>query len=343
MKKTAKIPIITFIIIAVLISGFFYASYKIKTPLSKQIEIAPVEKTFMVAAGDGIFDIGPKLQAENLISHKIWFYSYVLFKGWGAKLQAGEYNLSASTSISEIARKIAKGQIIGKETDIQITIPEGFSIKQIDDRLAANSLIEAGQLINFAKQAQFNNLDTSSFDFPLTYLEGYLFPDTYKFAKDSTVEEIVQKMLDNFNKKLDQDLRQAIAKQGKTVEEIIILSSIIQLEGHDNEEMPTIASVFYNRLEIDYLLQSDATVNYVTGNQRRQPTIADTKVNSLYNTYLYTGLPPAPISSPGLKAIEAAIFSVQTDYFYFLHPLDKSAVFSKTLEEHNQNKAKYLP
>jgi UPF0755 protein len=172
--------------------------------------------------------------------------------------------------------------------------------------------------------------------------EGYLFPDTYIFSKKAAVEEIIQKMLDNFDKKITAEIQKEIARQDKNLEEIVNLASIVQQESTSSEEMAKIAGVFYNRLNIGMALQSDATINYITGKGMRQPLLEDTKIDSPYNTYKYKGLPPTPICNPGIEAIKAAIWPEQHDYFYFLHPLSSPTVFSKTLEEHNINKAKWL-
>jgi len=141
---------------------------------------------------------------------------------------------------------------------------------------------------------------------------------------------------------LTPDLREAISNQRRTIFEVITLASIVQQESVDETEMPLIAGVFAKRLRLGMALQSDATINFVTGKKDRQPLYEDLKVQSPYNTYLYKGLPPGPICNPGLAAIKAAISPQQTDSLYFLHPLDGATVFSKNVEEHNRNKVKYL-
>ena len=305
---------------------------QITTPLNHQFK----EKTFIIKKGESLGEISSRLKEEELINQAHWFKFYVLTKGWAARLQAGEYLLSPSMAIAEIAEKVVKGQT---SSEIQITLPEGFTLKQIDARLAEAKLIKPGELLNLNP----NDIKVSSFKFQVSGLEGFLFPDTYKFSKNSSVEEIAVKALNNFDRKLTDDLRTEIQKQGETVYEIITLASIVQNEAANNEEMPALAGVFYNRLKIGLMLQSDATINYVTGKNQRQPSAEDVLVKSPYNTYQYKGLPPGPISNPGIEAIKAAIYPQNTDYLYFLHPLDGPAVFSRDLKEHNFNKAKYLP
>src|SRR3989338_3003601 len=332
MNKYIKILLFLIIFSGLLTGGYFFILNQINTPVSGQFK----EQSFVIEKGESLKEIGEHLEKEGLINQDYWFKFYVLGKGWAGRLQAGEYVLSPSMSILEIAENLAGGKTV---SDISITIPEGFTLKQIDSRLTQVGLIDKGGLLNF-NQKEFLILNSQ---FSISNLEGFLFPDTYKFRKDNSLEEIIRKILNNFDKKLSEDLRAEIQKQRKNIFEIITLASIVQNEAMTNEEMPVIAGVFSNRLTIGLPLQSDATINYITGKNLRQPSIKDTEVNSLYNTYLHKGLPPGPISNPGLDAIKAAIYPQKTDYFYFLHPLNGPTVFSKTLKEHNSNKAKYLP
>jgi len=193
--------------------------------------------------------------------------------------------------------------------EIQITFPEGFTVQQIQERLEANNI------------KVFLDAD----------LEGYLFPDTYRFYEDSSKEIVIQKMRKNFNKKV-----------GKIDYNTLILASIVEKEVSKKEDLKKVAGIFLKRLKVNMPLQSDATVNFITGKNLTQPSIADTKTESLYNTYLHTGLPPAPICNPGLEAIKAVQNPEKTEYWYFLTPLNMETIYSKTLEQHNQAKAKFL-
>lgn len=324
--------------------GYVLIDYKVSTPHIKNGE----EKIFVILPGEGIKLIADNLEAQDLINSDFFFETYVWLKGGRSiSLQAGDYNLSSSMSIEDIVKKLRGGEVVSSE--VWITIPEGFSIKKIDERLAAKELIKKGEFASLANNPQKiadlkNTNDYAFISNDLQSLEGYLFPDTYKFKKDSVLEYIVTKILDNFDKKLDNRLRYEIKQQESDVEDIIILASIIQNEVTKEEDMLKVSSIFLNRLEIGQALQSDATVNYATGGNNPRPTYDDLEVDSLYNTYKYAGLPPGPISNPGLEAIEAAIYPEATDYFYFLNPQDGNGItiFSKTLEEHNINKAKYL-
>ena len=193
-KKKFIFFLISLFILFCLVSGCFFIRYQIITPLINQ----SAEQTFIIEKGEGSKEIATNLEKVGLIRNKDLFEYYVFYKGWTAQLQAGQYTLSPSLNIPQIAQKIVKGEAVSQE--IQVTIPEGFTLKQIDQRLAEVGLIKIGEL---SKKSQ---------------LEGYLFPDTYRFNQGETLEEIVIKMRGNFVRKLDKDLREEIVKQEKTIE-----------------------------------------------------------------------------------------------------------------------------
>lgn len=320
MKKIL-LAIFIFLALCVVLAvgGFFYVCYQIGTPMA----VVGENRQVVIESGLSIKQIAAKLEDNGLINSAFYFEIYVWFEGID-NLQAGEYELSPTMAIPEIAAVLSNGWV--NRNEVKVTIPEGFTVKEIDARLAATGLIRSGEFSGVARLK----------------MEGYIFPDTYNFDKDATVQDIVQKMFDNFNRKVKPEMRAEIERQGKTLNDVIIFASIVQQEANSNEEMPKIAGVFQNRLDIGMALQSDPTVNYVTGKGLRQITLEDTQLDSPYNTYKYKGLPPGPICNPGLDAIRAAISPEEHDFFYFLHPLEAPTVFSKTLEEHNINKAKWL-
>ncbi len=326
MEIISKKRFILFCFLAILLilgsvgglTGYFLIKHQLFTPLDAR----GIEQSFDIERGEGVREIAANLEEYGLIRNGTCFEYYVWYKGWNAQLKAGQYFLSAALTIPQIAEKIVKGEALSQ--DIKITIPEGFTLKQIDARLAQAGLIEAGQLIE------------------QSHLEGYLFPDTYRFDKDNTLDEIVDKMRANFDYKLDQNLRDAIEEQGKTIEEIVIMASLLEKEVSSEADRQIVSGIFWRRLANNYPLESCATIAYILGVDKWRYSIADTKVDSPYNTYQNIGLPPGPICNPGLSAIRAAINPQPNDYNFFLSKPDGETVFSKTLEEHNQNKAKYL-
>ncbi len=177
----------------------------------------------------------------------------------------------------------------------------------------------------------------------LESLEGFLFPDTYYISYNVSSNEIIKKMLDNFDKKLTSDLRAEIKKQGKSVKEIVTLASIVEKEVYKEEDKKIVAGIFLKRVVLGMPLDADSTINYITGKNSPMPTSGDLAAESLYNTYLNKGLPPGPISNPSLSSIKAAIYPEDSPYLYYLNRQDtKETIFSKTFEEHLENKNKYL-
>jgi len=328
------------ILIIVPIVFFVYVWSQIYQPICSGVCKGGATVDVKIEKGIGVKGISALLKNQGLIRSPFWFESYVWLKNQGTNMQAGNYRINVSQNVPQIIEVITGGKVVNDE--IQVTFPEGFSLIQIKERLLAQGFLAAESLgkekiADYVVQYKFFNGAPEEAN-----LEGFLFPDTYRFKSDATAKEIVKKFLDNFDKKLLPEWREAIAKQNKTVYEVVKLASIIQQEAIGDQDMPLVAGVFANRLRIGMALESDATINYVTGKKDRQPLYEDLKVSSPYNTYQNRGLPPTPICNPGAAAIEAAINPPATDYLYFLHPLDGETVFSKTLEEHNRNKVKYL-
>jgi len=245
-----------------------------------------------------------------------------------------------------------------------LTIPEGWSVQDIGQYLERTGKWTSQDFLNIVgwPRVDYRNQKskTKPVDFSGQYdfladkpgyygLEGYLFPDTYRVYASSTVTEIVDKMLANFDQKLTPKMRAEIKAQGKTINEVIILASIIEKEApinyqkDDNRSARIISGIFWNRIGIGQGLQSDATLSYIFNDNKSQHSGRDLEIDSPYNTYKYRGLPPGPICNPGILAIEAAIYPIATDYYYFLTSKDGGEVYyARNYDEHLQNKYKYL-
>jgi UPF0755 protein len=269
------------------------------------------EKLFLVEKGQNVFQIGKNLEKENLITNKFLFDFYVFTRGVQRKLQAGKYFLSPAMNIVEITKKITSGET----AKIIVTIPEGFTVRQIEERLGLK--------------------------LPGENLEGYLFPDTYYFPVDVRGEEVVRIMRENFERKIS-PYKEEIEKSGKTLQEILIMASLIEKEVKIKEEKELVAGILWKRLERGIPLQVDATITYITGKKTTKIPLEDLQIDSPYNTYKYKGLPPAPICNPGLESILAVLYPKESEYWYYLSIPEKKTIFSKTLQEHNLAKAKYL-
>jgi len=348
----AKIKsIIILIIILLVLGGVFYYD-GVNSSVNKTGE----NVQFLVSPGESVSQIGKNLAEAGLIKSEFYFKAYVWDNDSEAKLQAGEYVLNPSFSIKKIVKILTAGEPLSKERTIKII--EGWNIREISQYFEREGMFQSEELlelIGFPQVDYRTNKEmpapknyASRFDFladkPTYYsLEGYLFPDTYRIFKDAILDDIVLKMLDNFDKKLTPEMRTDIKKQGKTIYEIVTMASLLEKEVRTEEDMKIVSGIFWDRIKNKQPLESCATLAYVLGINKPQYTTEDTKIDSPYNTYQNRGLPPSPICNPGLKAIKAAIYPTYTDYNYFLSKPDTGETdFSKTYEEHIKKKAEYL-
>lgn len=326
------------VIVALLIAGYLFL-YNQTYLTSAEITSA---QTVAIAKGDNALVAGEKLSNAGVISGKYYLAYYLWKKGQLHNLVAGVYVFSPGVKIPEVARIITGGEVAS--TAIPVTFPEGWTIKDMAERLKSNGFSDS-EFLALANEPSQELKDKFPFlkEIPKgKSLEGYLFPDTYFFAKDASSQVIIEKMLKNFEQKITDSMKAEIATQKKSLYDVVIMASIIEKETKFANEMKIVSSVFYNRLAIGQRLQSDATLEYVLGDKKIQHTAAETQNSSPYNTYQHAGLPPGPVANPGINAIGAAIYPEKTDYFYFLTDLKTmKTVFSKTFDEHVANKNKY--
>ncbi len=282
-------------------------------------------KNFVIAKGAGVSEIGQKLKEENLIKSALAFKTYVNQYNLSSKIQAGSYKLSPSMSIKDIVNNLQSGS-----EDLWVTLIEGWRIEEMADKLSKELKIDQDKFLKLAK-------------------EGYMFPDTYLFPKEATVEYIVNTLSKTFDARFNQNLRQKIRSQGLTEEQGVILASIVEREARSDQARTAVASILLKRLKIGMGLNADATVQYVLGYQpeekswwKRNLSIDDLKINSSYNTYLHSGLPTAPICNPSLSSLQAvANADASTPYLYYYHDSKGNSYYGKTLEEHNANVANH--
>ena len=306
--------------------------YSPKDPNSSQ------EKIFLIEKGEGTKEIADNLQKEGLIKWSPLFRIYIFKKGIAGNLQAGEYLLSPSMTAPEIAEKFVNGETVRSI----ITFPEGFTLSEIEEKLIENG-IDAKSKIKTqkakARKEEFKFLEDAP---DYASLEGYLFPDTYQFPFKVGPEDIIVKMLNNFDQKLTPTLKAEISLQGKTIFEIVTMASLIEKEVKTPDDKKTVSGVLWKRLKIGMPLQVDATITYILGKKSTEISIDETKIDSPYNTYKYKGLPLGPICNPGIESIIAAIYPGNNEYWFYLSTPEGKTIFSKTLQEHNIAKEKYL-
>jgi len=247
------------------------------------------------------------------------------------------HELNKNMNIKELTEIITQGKV----SVTKITVPEGWNLKEIADELEKKKVVNKEDFLNAAAK---------SYDYPSlkdkpteVSIEGYLFPDTYFFPANVTAETVVKNMLSNFENKVDRKILEKGKLQGYTTHEILTIASIIEKEVSEESDRAIVAGLLYKRLNNGIALEVDATINFITGKNNPQSSLEDLAIDSLYNTYKYKGLPPGPISNPGLAAIKAAVNPQNSDYWYYLNRQDtKETIFSKNFEEHLANKEKYL-
>jgi UPF0755 protein len=315
-----KLTIVILILIVAIIVGLIWWEYGM-SPASINNKQS---FSFVIKKGSGLKEIAGKLKDAGLIRNRIVFFLYTRLGKFEGKIQAGEFSLSPSMSVSEIAQNLTHGTF-----DVKVLIKEGLRAAEIAEILK-------------------DNIPTYDFTWinALVANEGYLFPAKYDFSKDTDIETIIKKMRDAF----DQNFTTIDTSSSKlTKSQIVILASLIEREsGKDPSEKPIIAGILMNRLNAGIPLQVDASIQYARGQNPvtkkwwEPVTVEEYKsVVSNYNTYLFVDLPPGPISNPGRDALSAAANPTHTNYLYYLHDKNGQIRYAKTLMEHEANIQKY--
>lgn len=323
----------------VIIGSILHVNSQLNAVDNSNIELIEIK----IPNGSSPVEIANILKENNLIKNKNIFQMYAKYTGQDVHLKAGQYQFSKSMKVEDIIGKLVKGDTF-VET-IVFTIPEGYNIEQIANKLEKQGIINRSKFLQLVSQANFD------YDFikeipnnnRLKYkLEGYLFPKTYEIKKEATEDEIINMMLSQFQKEWDEKWTEELKEKNLSLHEVVTLASIIEREVSVDKERKIVSGVLYNRLNNEWKLQVDATIQYILGKQRSIVTYQDLEINNPYNTYIYKGLPPGPIANPGIESIKAAIFPDKNDYFFYVTKKDNSGehYFSKTYAEHKKNNRK---
>lgn len=286
-----------------------------------------------IERGWGVNQIASALHEKQLIGNKKHFIWTVRLMRKGTSLKAGRYRFDRRLSNRSLLDKLTRGDVVLKK----VTIPEGLRATAIAGKLELALGVDSTEVMAYVNNRQFAH----TLGIEAEQLEGYLYPDTYSFEENTSVEKILARMVHEFHENVDHALRQRIDTMGFTLHQLITLASIIEGEVIVDQERPLVASVYHNRLKKRIPLQADPTIQYILPNGPRRLYDKDLLIDSPYNTYRHFGLPPGPVGNPGKASIEAACFPEQTDYLYFVAKGDGSHVFSKTLKDHNRAKARF--
>jgi UPF0755 protein len=334
-RKIFLFPIILILFfVIIIVSGIFWFREN-----SKPVSAVYSKQGFVINSGTSAGQVGQRLYELKLIRSALAFKIYVQLFDKAKRINTGEFSLSPSMGLKDIVETLGKGP-----EDVWVTIPEGLRKEEIIKKVILSLEIDNLRSTEFSKE--FLDLAQEK--------EGYLFPDTYLFLKDATPQLVVAKFLDTFDEKIDQKIKDDIGKSGRSLKDVVIMASLIERETKTEKERPIVAGILWKRLKANWPLQVDASLQYAVANIKCQTsgiecgnwwpilTKDDLEIKSPFNSYKYTGLPPSPISNPGISSIKAASYPEESDFWFYIHSPDGEIHYAKTIEEHNLNIRKYL-
>jgi len=330
MKKKIRIRAIALLIAAAATAALAFGIWLyLDTPAGSD----RLETYVEIPSGANFMEVAGILEREGIIRGVRRFRWLAWFKGNETKIKAGEYAFYAAMRPSEVLDRMVRGE----SRTISVTIPEGFTMRQIADLLEEKGVAERSAFLSLVSDPQF----VYSLGVQSGTLEGFLFPDTYRFTKGMGEKRIATTMVGRFQKVFNDGYRRRLAELAMTLEELVTLASIIEKETADPDERYLISAVLYNRLKAGMPLQSDPTVIYGITDFSGNLTREDLQKAHPYNTYLVKGLPPQPIANPGEASLKAALFPAPVPYRYFVSRNNGTHHFSVTLEEHDRAVAEY--
>ncbi|BDE06363.1 aminodeoxychorismate lyase [Vulcanimicrobium alpinum] len=294
----------------------------------------PAQQTdVVIAKGASFSDVVDTLRHSRVLAHPLAFRMLARLRHVDADVKAGEYRFPAHQTTDDVLQRLVRGE----QFAVWVTIPEGYTAKEIAAALAARGLADASAYdAAFLKRGiEMGGVRTQS-------LEGYLFPSTYLVPTDDDPQATARILVDQFRRELPPDAQARAAALHRSIPEIVTIASLVEREGKVDEERPLIASVIYNRLRLGMPLEIDASIEYTFAEHHDVITKRDLESDSPYNTYRHTGLPPTPIANPGKPSLDAAFRPAKSDYLYYVARGDGRHAFAKTLAEHNANVERYL-
>ncbi|MFH1946845.1 MAG: endolytic transglycosylase MltG [Candidatus Magasanikbacteria bacterium] len=340
-----KIILIILILCLVILAWFVFS--EIYTAEAQKID----KVNFEIKQGESVGELVNRLEEEQVIRNAWIFKKYLVYKGLDKKVNYGEFEVEAPITTARVAQALGQPGLSERE----ITILPGWGLKELGDYLEKEGIGTKEEFFNIVGRPGKNYKIVSEKapdikrDFKIltdkpwyVSYEGYFAPDTYRIYKNASLVDVIDRLFSERDKQITVEMWQDLEKQGKSFFDILTMASVLEREARDFEEMAIISDIFWRRDDINWALQSCATVNYITGKNDPGISLEDKEIESAYNTYKYPGLPLGPISNPGLDAIRAAIYPEKNDYWYFLTGTDGEMRYAEDLEGHNLNKAKYL-
>lgn len=311
------------------LAGFNYMKRFADTSLTSRDST----RLITISRGSVLKQIADTLYGNHLISNGLLFQIFVRFQKKAGVIKAGEYELSAAMSPAHILDILSRGKVKRH----RVTLPEGFTVAEVTRQLEIAGLGNQADFMALAHDPGF----CTSLGIDTDTLEGYLFPDTYFFEKNTPPKAILTTMVKRFQAVFVPEWKTRARQSNLSIHQVVTLASIIEKETGTPDERPLISSVFHNRLKRNMRLQSDPTVIYGISDFNGNITRRDLKTPTPYNTYVIKGLPPGPIANPGRQAMEAALFPADSRFYFFVSKNDTTHHFSATLKEHNRAVGKY--
>ncbi len=348
MKKTSLIKKVFLSLIILVVIGFGASYFLLSSPITKNSEIVEFE----VFKGDNVNTVLERMESQKIISSAFIDRIAIKINGVDVNLKVGTYEIDKSWTIDQILVYMSNGSH-AITNSVKVTLKEGIWAKEIAESIAEETNLSSAGLIAYwndeeVLRALIDRYDVLTedilYDEAIIKLEGYLFPNTYDFLRETTYEDVTQILLDE-TERIYHTYQSEFDQSSYSIHELLTLASIVQFESGKTDEMPLIASVFYNRLNVGMYLQSSVTVCYSLYEYEDWMSCElNSNIDSPYNTYMHPGLPPGPILSMGEDAIKAVLKPAESDYYYFIGDVygDGSTIFAKTLEEHNKNVQTYL-
>lgn len=299
-------------------------------------------RILLIQKGDSAVTVGKRLEEKGIISKASYFSDYLDDQDLENKILAGRFEVSPAMPITHIASIVTDA----KQAKNYITIPEGFTVKKIDERLSDQEIIKSGDFIaavkKFDRWQNFSFLPKQDMIGSMIPLEGFLFPDTYKIdAGNFSADDLIDQMLTNFQKKITNDITNQLSTKNISLYELITVASMLEREVRHADDLAIVSGIIWKRANSGWFLNIDATLLYDLN--RQNLTKSDLQQDSPYNTYTRKGLPPGPIGNPGIKTILAALHPEKTSHwFYITDPKTGKAIFADTNDQQNRNRAIYL-
>ncbi len=285
----------------------------------------PRNEPIAIPTGKGLSEIAQILKDEHIVRSTFWFTNMVILFEHETRVVGGLYLFEYPLNVYDVAKRVSRGTY--NMNQIKTTIPEGTTMYDISAILKKN----------------YPDFDTTKFLNLAKTKEGYIFPDTYYFGADVTPEKVIETTTATFEKRINKpEVQEAIKAYGKPLDEVMKVASIVEAEARLPKTRKIVAGILWERMRRGIPLQVDASFRYVNGKTTKDLTLEDLRIDNPYNTYLYKGLPPTPISNPGLESILAAVTPIKTDYIYFLTGNDDIMYYARTLDEHALNIELYL-